>query len=69
MEETTVSDGIPDSMQCLHEENKKLHIDNGTMNVRECIPVPDTPLKLMEMSVSDDLDRRATFTGLDTYDG
>jgi len=47
----------------------KLHIDNGTMNVRECIPVPDTPLKLMEMSVPDDLDRRATLTDLDTYDG
>ena len=50
-------------------KKKKLHIDNGTMNVRECIPVPDTPLKLMEMSVPDDLDRRATLTDLDTYDG
>ena len=47
----------------------KLHIDNGLMNVRECNSVPDTPLKLMEMSVPDNVDRRATLTDLNTYDG
>ena len=69
MEEITVSDGIPDSMHCLHEENKIAHWqrDDERQGMHPC---SGHPVEIDgNVTVPDDLDRRATLTDLDTYDG